>query len=183
MPTKQGWVQGYNCQLVVGSDYLILAADLSAQPSDVQAYQPMIDQAQGAARAIRRATGRRSRIATVLADAGYASKTNLTAPGPDRLIALGTSRELHHAARTQPATGGPPEQATAWQRMDHRLRTPTGAARYRRRAALVEPVHAHIKDRRDLRRFSRRGEQAARSEFRFAAAITNLLRLHSQLAT
>jgi hypothetical protein len=66
--------------------------------------------------------------------------------------------------------------------MNHRLRTPAGAARYRRRAALVEPVHAHLKDRRGLRAFTRRGITAARSEYRFAAAVTNLLRLHTQLA-
>ena len=85
-------MQGYNCQLVVSSDYLILAADLHNNPTDYLSYPPMIDQAGQAARAIRRATGRRTRIGTVLADAGYASTTNLTAPGPDRLIALGIRR-------------------------------------------------------------------------------------------
>ena len=143
----------------------------------------MIDQAGQAARAIRRAIGRRTRIGTVLADAGYASTTNLTAPGPDRLIALGTRHQQHTAARTNPAHDDPPPAATARQRMAHRLRTPTGAARYKRRAALVEPVHAHLKDRRALRRFTRRGLTAARSEYRFAAAVTNLLRLHTQLPT
>ena len=183
MPTRHGWVQGYNCQLVVSSDYLILAADLHNHPIDYHSYPPMIDQAGQAARAIRRATGRRTRIGTVLADAGYASTTNLTAAGPDRLIALGTRHQQHTAARTNPAHDDPPPAATARQRMAHRLRTPTGAARYKRRAALVEPVHAHLKDRRGLRRFSRRGITAARSEYRFAAAVTNLLRLHTQLAT
>ncbi len=66
--------------------------------------------------------------------------------------------------------------------MHHRLRTPAGAARYRHRAAIVEPVHAHLKDRRALRAFARRGLTAARSEFRFAAAVTNLLRLRTALA-
>ena len=183
MPTRHGWVQGYNCQLVVSSDYLILAADLHNNPGDYRSWAPMIDQAGDATRAIRRATGRRSRIGTVLADAGYASTTNLTAAGPDRLIALGTRHQQHTAARTNPAHDDPPPAATARQRMAHRLRTPTGAARYKRRAALVEPVHAHLKDRRGLRRFSRRGITAARSEYRFAAAVTNLLRLHTQLAT
>jgi hypothetical protein len=183
MPTRHGWVQGYNCQLVVSSDYLILAADLHNHPIDYHSYPPMIDQAGQAARAIRRATGRRTRIGTVLADAGYASTTNLTCPGPDRLIALGTRRQLHTAARNNPTHGDPPPHTTAWQRMNHRLRTPTGATRYRHRAALVEPVHAHLKDRRGLRRLTRRGLTAARSEYRFAAAVTNLLRLHTQLAT
>ena len=183
MPTRCGWVQGYNGQLVVSADYLILAADITTNPTDYRSWPPMIDQATQATRAIRRTTGRRSRIGTVLADAGYASTTNLTTPGPDRLIALGTRRDLDTAAATHPAHGDPPPQATAWQRMHHRLRTPAGAARYKHRAALVEPVHAHLKDRRGLRAFSRRGITAARSEYRFAAAVTNLLRLHTHLAT
>jgi hypothetical protein len=182
MPSHRGWIQGYNCQLVVSADYLILAADLHNHPTDYRSWSPMIDQATDAARTIRRATGRRSRIGTVLADAGYASTTNLTTPGPDRLIALGTRRDLDTAAATHPTHGDPPPHTTARQRMAHRLRTPAGAARYKRRAALVEPVHAHLKDRRGLRAFSRRGTTAARSEYRFAAAVTNLLRLHTHLA-
>jgi transposase len=182
MPTRSGWVQGYNCQLVVSSDYLILAADVSTDTNDAHQYQPMINQAADAARAIRRATGRRIRIGTALADAGYASTDNLTAPGPDRLIALGTRRDQQSAQRATPAHGPPPESADPRDRMAHRLRTPSGAARYRQRAALVEPVHAHLKDRRGLRRFARRGLTAARSELRLAATVTNLLRLHSRLA-
>src|SRR5205823_5697097 len=95
----------YNCQLVVSSDYLILAADLHNNPGDYRSWTPMIDQAGDATRAIRRATGRRSRIGTVLADAGYASTTNLTAAGPDRLIALGTRHQpatTPHPTRNQP---------------------------------------------------------------------------------
>jgi transposase len=183
MPTRGGWVQGYNGQLVVCADYLILAAELGNNQADTTCYQPMISQAADAARAIRRATGRRTRIGTVLADAGYASNDNLTAEGPDRLIALGTRSHQHTTATSNPTHGDPPETATARERMAHRLRTPAGAARYRQRAATVEPVNAHLKDRRALRRFSRRGLTAANSEFRFAAAVTNLLRLNTHLAT
>jgi transposase len=182
MPTHNGWVQGFNAQIVVSSDYLILAADVGNQQTDYDSYQPMIAQAEAAARAIRRATGRRTRIGTVLADAGYASTANFTAPGPARLIALGTRREQHRAAQTDPAAAQPPQHASPRQQMDHRLRTPAGATRYRRRAAIVEPVHAHLKDRRGLRRFTRRGLTAARSEHRFAAAVTNLLRLNTHQA-
>lgn len=180
MPTHNGWVQGYNCQIVVSSDYLILAADITTDTGDMACYQPMITQSQSAARAIRRATGRRTRIGTVLADAGYASTANLTAPGPDRLIALSTRHNQDDAARSNPTHGPPPPDATTWQQMDHRLRTPAGASRYRRRGAIVEPVHAHLKDRRGLRRFSRRGLDAARAEHKFGAAVTNLLRLTTQ---
>ena len=103
MPTRHGWVQGYNCQLAVSSDYLILAADLHNHPADYRSYTPMIDQASHATRAIRRATGRRSRIGTVLADAGYASTTNLTAP--DR---TGSSPSAPDTSSTPPPATTPP---------------------------------------------------------------------------
>ena len=38
--------------------------------------------------------GEHGGIGVVLADAGYASHANFTAPGPDRLIALGKARAL-----------------------------------------------------------------------------------------
>jgi transposase len=179
MKTSHGWIQGYNAQLVVTSDYLILAADVHTNAADYDAYQPMSTQASDAARAIRRATGRRTRIGTLLADAGYHSDTNLTCPGPPRLIA---NRTRHDARKATPTTGPPPPHATALQANDHQLRTPAGARHYRQRAATVEPVNAHIKDRRGLRQFSRRSLPAARSELRFAATVTNLLRLHTHLA-
>jgi transposase len=179
MKTRNGWLQGYNGQLVVSSDYLILAAEVHNNPADHDSYQPMIEAARQAARAIRRTTARRARIGCVLADAGYHSDHNLTCPGPDRLIADTTRRQ---AAKHTPTIGPPPPGAAAIPANNHRLRTPAGARRYRRRAAIVEPVNAHLKDRRALRRFARRGLPAARSEFRFAAAVTNLLRLHTRLA-
>lgn len=182
MPTRHGWIQGYNGQLVVSADYLIVAAALSNEATDVGRYQPMINAACENVAAVNAATGAGWDIGCVLADAGYASTDNLTAPGPDRLIALGKRRDLDHATRTSPTAGDPPQDATARARMDHRLRTPDGAAHYKRRGAIVEPVNAHLKDRRGLRRFSRRGLPAAASEFRFAAAVTNLLRLNTYLA-
>ncbi len=179
MKTRHGWIQGYNGQLLVCADYLILAAELTNEAADVGHYQPMLATTQATITGINAATGADWAIGTALADAGYASNDNLTAHGPDRLIALGTRRDLDNAAATTPTRGDPPEHATARQRMHHRLRTPDGAALYRQRAAIVEPVNAHLKDRRALRRFARRGLTAARSEFRFAAAVTNLLRLRT----
>jgi transposase len=182
MKTRTGWVQGYNGQLLVSADYLILAAELSNDANDLEQYQPTIAIATQTIEAINTATGTDWRIGCTLADAGYDSDANLTAAGPDRLIALATRREMARNATTNPATGDPPEQASARERMDHRLRTPDGATLYRQRGAIVEPVNGHLKDRRALRRFARRGLPAARSEFRLAATVTNLLRLRTHLA-
>jgi hypothetical protein len=179
MKTRHGWIQGYNGQIVVSSDYLILAAELTNNPVDVGHYQPLIaTTCQNVAR-VNTATNADWSIGTVLADAGYASEANLSAEGPERLIALGRARAQAKAAEQHPAHGQPPPQSTAREHMDHRLPTPDGAALYKRRAATVEPVNGHLKDRRALRRFSRRGLSAANSEFRFAAAVTNLLRIRT----
>ena len=179
MKTRTGWVQGYNGQLAVSADYLIVAAEVTNDTTDHSSYQPMITAGLQAVAAVNTATDAGWAIGTVLADAGYASTANLTADGPDRLIALGNRRDLAAAAQARPAHGDLPGDATPRQRMDHRLRTADGAALYKRRAATVEPVNAHLKDRRGLRRFARRGLSAANSEFRFAAAVTNLLRIRT----
>lgn len=179
MKTRQGWIQGYNAQLVVSADYLILAANLTTDTNDIDSYQPMITLTQAAVEQINDTTDAGWKIGCVLADAGYASEANLTAAGPDRLIAVGQRRDLDHTPSTAPAHGDPPKNTTARAQMSHRLRTPEGAALYKHRAATVEPVNAHLKDRRTLRRFSRRGLTAARSELLLAAAVTNLLRIHT----
>ncbi len=112
-----------------------------------------------------------SAIGVLIQDAGYHSDANLTAPGPDRLIAGGKTRDL---ARRQPAGGPPPEDATPVEASAHRLRTPEGRALYKRRAPDVEGLHSSIEDRIGLRRFSLRGIGNATSEFLFAGLAHNL---------
>jgi DDE family transposase len=112
-----------------------------------------------------------SRIGVLVEDAGYHSQANLEAPGPDRLIADGKTRDL---ARRQPAEGPPPENATPAEANAHRLATPEGRALCKRRAPDVEGLHASLKDQGGLRRFSLRGLHNATSEFLFAGLAGNL---------
>jgi len=118
-------------------------------------------------------------IGVIVKDAGYYSEENITAPGPDRLTAAGKRRDLDKQARQEPATGPPPGGATPAQANDWRLRTPEGRAAYKRRAPDVEGLHASLKDRTGLRRFSMRGLGNATSEFLLAGIAHNLLLLNS----
>jgi transposase len=116
-------------------------------------------------------------IGVMTLDAGYCSEANLTAGGVDKLIATGSRRTMGKAAAQDPAAGPPPEDATATEKMDHRLRTPQGRAACKRRAPDVEGLHASIEDIIGLRRFSMRGLTLATSEFLFAGLCHNLLLL------
>jgi transposase len=112
-----------------------------------------------------------SGIGVLTEDSGYHSEANLAAPGPPRLIADGKTRDL---AGRQPAAGPPPAGATPAEANAWRLRTPEGRAAYKRRAPDVEGLHASLKDRGGLRRFSLRGLHNATSEFLFAGLAHNL---------
>jgi hypothetical protein len=120
-------------------------------------------------------------IGVMALDAGYCSEQNLTAGGVDKLIATGNRVSMGKAAAASPASGPPPEGATAAEAMDHRLRTPEGRAAYKRRAPDIEGVHASIEDVIGLRRFSMRGLALATGEFLLAGLCHNLLLL-SRLA-
>jgi Transposase DDE domain len=57
------------------------------------------------------------------------------------------------------------------------LDTPEGAALYRKRQQIIEPVFANTKFLRRIDRFQRRGLQTCRAEWRLIAATHNLLKL------
>jgi hypothetical protein len=180
MPLRGGgWLQGYNCQAVTSSDGLIIATAVGNNPNDTTAFTEMMDQAVAAGALIdahRPTTGQHSGIGVLLADAGYHSEDNLTAPGPDRLIAVGKQRDLAMAAREHPAAGPPPSDATPTEAMAHRLRTPDGHALYAQRGHIAETPFAHAKHNLGFRRFTSRGISRAQAEFNFHALVHNLLK-------
>ena len=183
MPVRGGgFVQGYNAQAVHSADGLCLAAAVTQDTTDYASFEPMMRQAQ-AASALLRAHARgplhrlRARIGTALADAGYRSQANLTCPGPDRLIATGTRRDLEKAARDPVSSGkaaGP--AATA---MAARLKTPAGIAAYRQRGPIAETPFGNIKHNLGFRCFSMRGLQRASGEWAFQNTVANLLKIHA----
>jgi len=177
MPTRKGFVQGYNAQVAVSADQIIVAVALGQSTNDQACFVPMMHAAQQTATQLHRLTDNEHHVVgTVLADAGYGADANLTAPGPDRLIALGKGRDQSKATIGEPAHGPPPPHATARQAMQHRLRTESGRALYKRRGATVEPAIANLKA--ILGRFSRRGLNAALGELQLAASAFNLMKTY-----
>jgi transposase len=180
MPTRKGWVQGYNVQVGVTADQLIVATQVSQHTNDSEDFIPMMAAVQEAAGLFQAAGRDEAVVGVLLADAGYATDTNLTAPGPDRLIALGSRHNQHRAVAHEPTQGPPPEGATPRQAMRHRLRTPEGVATYKRRGATVEPAIGNLK--KIISGLSRRGLQAATAEVNLAAAAFNLLKIYRMAA-
>jgi transposase len=160
----KGYLQGYNAQVAVSDDHLIVATGVSTDTNDMLLFPGMLDQTVATVAA--HLDG--AEIGIVLADAGYCTHEALTCPGPDRLIATGRKPD-------QPAqTGKDPAIAAMARRL-----ADNGPDRvtYRRRQATVEPVIGQLKDRLGLRRFARRGKQAAEHELAFAAMVYNIRRL------
>jgi hypothetical protein len=172
-----GWLQGYNAQAVTTSDGLILATGVSNNPADQVAFIPMLQKATEIADRVGA-----GQIGLILADAGYLSIDNLTAPGPDRLIAVGTRRNVETAARAaqQPAEnrgGGRGGGDAAIQTMRDRLATPDGIAAYRQRSQIAETTFGHAKHNLRFRRFTGIGLDRDRTEWTFHAAVHNLSKI------
>jgi len=180
MPLRGGgWLQGYNCQALTSSDGLIIATSVGNNSSDAPAFTEMMDKANAATALINAhqlTDGEPGGLGVLLADAGYLSTDNLTAPGPDRLIAVGKQRDLAVAAREQPTAGPPPPDATPIEAMAHRLRTPDGHALYKQRGHIAETPFGHAKHNIGFRRFTSRGIIRATAEFSFHALVHNLFK-------
>lgn len=176
-----GWIQGYNCQAVTTSDGIIIATSVGNNPNDGTTFTSMLDKAVAAADVVSSARvdpdpNVDNEIGVLLADAGYLTEANLTAPGPDRLIAIGKHAAVSKAAADKPVDGPPPPGATPKEVMSHRLRTPVGAALYGLRSHIAETPFGHAKHNLGFRRFSSRGQDRAAAEFTFHALVHNLFK-------
>ena len=185
MPTRNGFIQGYNAQNVTSEDGLVIATELTGDPSDIAWFAPMTGQAAAAAalieanRPARPGSGQDAGpggIGLVLADAGYCSEDNLTCAGPDRLIATGKRRDLEKAARDSDSAQDQDWGGPAVRDMRERLRTEDGIAAYRQRGHIAETPHGHIKHNMGFRQLSVRGKDKAAAEWTFACAVHNLFK-------
>jgi hypothetical protein len=198
MPVRGGgFIQGYNAQLVTSEDGLIIATALTSDTTDMRWLEPMMTAAASAAGLItacrppgsdggdagrgdsNSSSGDREDrsagpIGLLLADAGYCSEDNLTAPGPDRLIATGKRRDLEKAARGDAGDGNQAGQAT--RAMAARLQTPGGIAAYRHRGHIAETPDGDIKHNKAFRQFTMRGKPRTSAEWQLITATVNLFK-------
>jgi len=176
MKTKTGFIQGYNAQAAVNENQIVIAGAVTQEGNDVRQYQPMVTATQAALLS----AGVTTQIGVILGDAGYWSDHNASADGPDRLIATLKDHKQRAAARKLGTTTGPaPEGSSTLEAMEHRLRTPEGAALYAKRSHTVEPVFGDLKENRGFRRFRRRGLKAVQSEWAMMNISHNLAKLFS----
>lgn len=163
---------GYTGEIAVTEDHVIVAARVTQAKADNQALVPMVEE-------VERQCGMRP--ARVLADSGFFSEANLEAMerrGIDAYVPdSNLARELNTGQPLRDRNPGGRLSARV-RAMRHKLRSPAGRRRYRRRKALVEPVFGTLKQQRGMRQFERRSLQKVTTEWLLAAMAYNLTRLH-----
>jgi hypothetical protein len=160
-------LQGYNAQLAVSEQQVVIAAELTTDSPDFGHLEPMVRAAQRELRGVEVGDPE-----VVLADAGYWHQRQIeTVVGDGIQVLVSPDSSLRRGARPG-WTGG------LYDFMRRVLATPDGRALYRRRQATIEPVFGQLKFNRQITRFQRRGRAACRSEWRLIAATHNLLKLH-----
>jgi transposase len=174
MKTKNGWVQGYNGQIVVNESGVILAQEVSAHHADSSRLVPMIEQVETNLQALGVPSEfRKPEVFT--ADAGYCSETNIAELEFRKIDAyIATGRERHHGCGVDPL-GRPRTPLRAAMRA--KLQTERGKATYARRKCMTEPVHGLTKQARGFRQFLLRGMAKVSAEFTLVNTAHNLLKL------
>jgi len=168
---KGSFVQGYNAQIAVDSQaQIIVACDLTEETNDKQQLAPVLEQ-------VEQNLGAKPEAAS--ADTGYWSETQVS---DERLggIALyvATSKQKHgEAEETTEQPPAPGDQESPLETMTKKLKSAAGRAIYKMRKAIVEPVFGQIKEWRRFRRFSLRGKDQVKAEWKLICLTHNLLKL------
>jgi hypothetical protein len=160
-------LQGYNAQLAVNEQQVVIAAELTCDSPDFGHLEPMVRATQRELRGVDLGDPH-----VVLADAGYWHQRQIeTVVSNGIQVLVSPDSSLRRGPRPG-WTGG------LYDFMRRVLATDDGRALYRQRQATIEPVFGQVKFNRQIRRFQRRGRAACRSEWRLIAATHNLLKLH-----
>ena len=160
LPSKDGFIAGYNGQIAVDQAHQIIVAQrLVTHPADYGGLVPLVDQA-------RANLGRKLR--EVSGDTGFATEANLQALAERRIKAyLPPGRRAERQLKTKPLMRA----------MADKLKRAGPRSRYRLRKQVVEPVFGQIKHARGFRQFLLRGLDNTRAEWALICTAHNLLKL------
>ena len=163
MKTSKGFQQSFNAQVAVdGKSQLIVATMVTDCAADTEELIPMVELAMA---------NTEQPVDRVLADAGYRSEENFVAlenAGIDGYVPIGRQDKSAPTVKDDsPATG----------RMQRKLRTKRGRARYRKRKHLVESPFGWVKNVLGFRDFSLRGLRKVQGEWNLVCLALNLRRM------
>jgi transposase len=165
----KSFIQGYNAQAAVDSDYqVIVAAAVTRQASDSPHTEPVVEM-------IEDNLGRSPDEMSL--DAGYFSEPNVEYLEGKGIDAYMPPCRLKHSeyktAVAEPVT----QDSSIRDRMKSKVLTDEGRKKYGLRKETVEPVFGQIKSCRGFRAFSMRGLEKCDAEWSFICSAHNLLKL------
>jgi transposase len=181
--SNKGFDYSYNAQAVVdAAEQIIVAAEVTNAANDKEQAVPMAKAALDNLKAagIERPTAADGTPVPLpnTADAGYFSEKavgDLDSMGIDPHIALG--RQKHHEAPDPAEPAVPSTEASAKEKMRHKLGSAAGKALYAARKQIVEPVFGMIKSARGIRKFLLRGLEKVSAEWQLICLTHNLLKI------
>jgi transposase len=163
MKTPKGFQQSFNAQVAVdGKSQLIVATMVTDCAADTDELIPMVELAMA---------NTEQPVDRVLADAGYRSEANFAAlenAGIDGYVPIGRQDKSAPTVK---------DDSPATKRMQRKLRTKRGRARYRKRKHLVESPFGWVKNVLGFREFSLRGKRKVRGEWNLVCLALNLRRM------
>lgn len=183
MKTRNGFVQGYNAQLVTNENQIIIAAEVTQEENDWNQLHPMIEKAK---ENLMKA-GIEKEIKKLTADAGYGSEVNLSEENentPEFFIAVKKDHKMRESIYENFCPRGrTPSGLTYREKMSRKLLTKRGKEIYKKRGQTVEPVIGQIKNRQREDGFMQRGVSNCNSEWKIICFCHNLLKAYRKKIT
>ena len=170
----QHYEQAYNAQAAVDTETMLVVGErLSDQPNDKEQLVPTVQSVDQEIYEVR----------NVLADSGFYSEEAVKEIESDEgmKVYAALDGQTHHVSVADLGKREDPPQpsadASAKEKMQHRLQTKEGKELYKLRKQTVEPVFGIIKEVMGFRRFSLRGLQKVQTEWSLVCLAYNLKRL------
>ena len=167
---KGSFLQGYDAQAAVDATaQVMVVAEVTQETTDNRQLLPMLGR-------VEENLGRKPARLAPMRVTGARSTRRMKAwrAGIDLHIATGRDK---HEETIATASESPPHEATLKEAMRHKLRTEAGRSIHTMRKAIVDPVFGQIKERRGFRRFSLRGLDNVRRQWKLVCLTSNLLKL------